>query len=278
MVSVQIGASFAKRLFPEIGAAGATAYRVALAALILAVVLRPWRSPPPRNAWPVLGLYGITLGLMNLLFYSALQRIPLGVAVAIEFVGPLSVAVLSSRRWIDLVWVGLAITGLLILLPLWTPAHALDLVGVLLALGAGMCWGLYIVAGRGAGEAHGAQATAIGMVVAAIVVLPAGAAHASAAMLQPSVLLTALGVALLSSVAPYSLEMYALTRIPTRVFGTLMSLEPAIAALMGLLILHERLTASQCLAIGVIMAASLGATLTIESGRADAAPTSYAVA
>jgi len=266
MVSVQIGASFAKALFPAVGAQGATALRVTLAALILVLTLRPWRKPPPRKTWLVLGGYGLALGVMNLSFYTSLQTIPLGVAVALEFTGPLAVAVLSSRRWIDFLWIALAVAGLAILLPIWRQAHPVNPLGVGFALGAGVCWALYIVFGNRAGAAHGPGSTAIGMVIAALVVLPVGVAQAGTALLSPALLPVALGVALLSSVLPYSFEMFALTRIPIRVFGTLMSAEPAIAAGMGWLILHEHLTAPQWAAIGAIMAASLGATLTM--GRA----------
>jgi len=268
MISVQIGASFAKSLFPVVGAQGATTLRVTIAAAILVVALRPWRSRVDRAAWPVLLGYGVSLGVMNLLFYSCLQTIPLGVAVALEFTGPLGVAVLSSRRWIDFLWIGLAVAGLLTLLPLWKQPHPLDPVGIALALGAGLCWALYIVFGQKAGTAHGSQSTAIGMVIAAMVVIPVGVMHAGAGLLSPAIFLSAVGVAILSSVLPYSFEMFALTRMPVRVFGTLMSLEPAVAALMGWLILHEALSLHQGLAIAAIMLASLGTTLTMGAGGA----------
>jgi inner membrane transporter RhtA len=270
MVSVQVGASLAKGLFPAVGAQGATALRVTIAALILVAAFRPWRKLPPRKTWPVLGGYGLALGLMNLSFYTALQTIPLGVAVALEFTGPLAVAVLSSRRWIDFLWIALAVAGLAILLPIWRQAHPVNPLGVGFALGAGVCWALYIVFGNRAGAAHGPGATAIGMVIAALVVAPVGAAQAGSALLSPALLPVALGVALLSSVLPYTFEMFALTRIPIRVFGTLMSVEPAIAACMGWLILHERLTTPQWAAIGAIMAASIGATLTMGRTAAPA--------
>lgn len=272
MVSVQIGASFAKSLFPLVGAQGTTALRVGLAALILTLVLRPWRKPVAQGQWPVLVAYGVTLGLMNLFFYSALQSIPLGIAVALEFTGPLGVAVLASRRAIDFLWIALAAAGLLALLPLGAETQGLDPMGVLLALAAGLCWGLYIVFGQKAGAAHGAQATAFGMIIAAMVVAPIGLIQAGSALFAPSLLASAFGVAVLSSVLPYSLEMFALARIPTRVFGVLMSVEPAIAALMGLLILHETLNLRQGLAIAAIMAASLGTTLTMAGDGLRDAP------
>jgi inner membrane transporter RhtA len=272
MISVQIGAAFAKGLFPVVGAQGATALRVTLAAIILAAVLRPWRSRVAPGAWRVLIGYGVSLGVMNLLFYSALQTIPLGVAVALEFSGPLGVAVLASRRWIDFLWIALAIAGLLALAPLWKQAHPLDPVGILLALGAGLCWALYIVFGQKAGTAHGSQATGVGMIIAAMVALPVGLLHAGAALFSPAIFVSAVAVAILSSVLPYTLEMFALTRMPVRVFGTLMSLEPALAALMGWLILHEALNPRQALAIAAIMVASLGTTLTMGGGKAPPAP------
>lgn len=268
ILSVQSGASLAKGLFPILGAQGTAALRVGFAALILGAVVRPWRNPPQARAWPVLAAYGAALGLMNLVFYAALQRIPLGVAVAVEFTGPLGLAVLSSRRWIDFLWIALAAAGLLTLLPLWRQPHPLDPAGVVLALAAGVCWAAYIVFGRAAGTAHGPQATSLGMLVAALVVVPFGLVHPSAAMLEPRVLATGLGVAVLSSVLPYSLEMFALTRIPVRVFGVLMSLEPAGAALMAWIILREALSLRQVLAILAIMAASLGVTLTLSAGKA----------
>lgn len=273
MISVQIGAAFAKGLFPIVGPLGTTALRVAIAAAILVAVLRPWRTRVAREAWPVLAGYGLTLGLMNLLFYSALSRIPLGIAVALEFTGPLGVAVLASRRWIDFLWIGLAVAGLLGLLPVGDQAQPLDPTGIVIALGAGLCWGLYIVFGQMAGTAHGAQATAIGMVFAAAVAVPVGLMQAGASLFTPAILGSAVVVAVLSSVLPYSLEMYALVRMPKRVFGVLMSVEPAVAALIGLLVLHEALSPRQGLAIAAIMAASLGTTLSLRTDR-RAAPRS----
>ena len=269
MISVQAGASYAKSLFPIVGSSGTTALRVALAAVILGLFLRPWRSGLPQRDRLVLLLYGASLGTMNLLFYASLQTIPLGVAVAVEFIGPLGVAVAASRRPTDFLWVLLAAAGLTALLPVWRQAHPLDTVGLLLALGAGACWALYIVFGQKAGAAHGAKATAWGMMVATVVALPVGLAHAGLALFSPSLLVGAVGVALLSSVIPYSFEMFALARLSSRVFGTLMSLEPAVAALFGRLLLHEALTALQCTAIGVIMVASFATVLTSRRDQPD---------
>ena len=267
MVSVQIGASIAKHLFPIVGATGAAALRVALAALILGILMRPWRGLQPQRDRGFLIAYGLSLGLMNLLFYLALQTIPLGVAVAVEFIGPLGVAVVASRRSTDFLWVGLAAAGLLILLPLWRQAHPLDPIGIMLTLGAGGCWALYIVFGQRAGAVYGVKATAWGMMIATLVVLPVGMAHAGWALLSPAILVSAIGTAVLSSVVPYTFEMFALTRLSSRVFGTLMSLEPAVAALVGLVILHEALTPLQCAAVGVIMIASFGTVVTSRSDQ-----------
>jgi inner membrane transporter RhtA len=262
MVSIQFGASFAKRLFPVVGAEGTTALRLGLASIILFAVLRPWRSRLSRASLPALLVYGASLGAMNLLFYMAIRTVPLGIAVALEFVGPLAVAMVSSRRAIDFAWIALAVAGLAWLLPAFGAAEAIDRAGAALALAAGGCWALYIVFGQKAGAAHGAQATAFGSIVAALIVMPIGIAHAGTSLLAPPVLLTGLVVALLSSALPYSLEMIALTRLPTRTFGTLMSGEPAVAAVIGFAVLGEALTPVQWLGIGAVMLASAGTALT----------------
>jgi inner membrane transporter RhtA len=263
MVSVQGGASIAKQLFATLGPAGTVALRVAFAALMLVVVERPWRHRLDVKALRVIVAYGAALGTMNLTFYLALARIPLGLAVAIEFAGPLAVAVLASRRPLDALWVMLAVVGIVSLLPLGAvdAGAALDPVGVAMALAAAACWAIYIVIGRRAGTvAPSGAATAIGMVVAALVALPVGIAQAGGALLNLSVWPFALGVALLSSAIPYSLEMRALKVLPAKTFGILMSLEPAMAAIFGLTVLGERLTPMQWGAIGCVMAASAGST------------------
>ena len=262
MFCFQTGASLAKQLFPAVGAEGTVALRTGLSALILIVLWRPWHARLTRNNWQALAVYGAALGTMNFLFYMALRTVPLGIAVALEFSGPLAVTLLSSRRVLDFVWIALALAGLAFLLPLTHAASPLDLRGAALALGAGACWGLYIVFGQKAGADHGGHTTMLGSAVAALVVVPFGIAHAGVGLLQPKIWPYALMVAALSSALPYSLEMVALRSLPTRVFGTLMSLEPAAAALMGFLLLREHLTVTQWLAIGAVMLASAGMTLT----------------
>jgi inner membrane transporter RhtA len=261
MLSIQCGASLAKSLFPAVGASGATALRLAFATVLLAIVFRPWRMRITRRQWPPMLLYGVSLGLMNLAFYKALETVPLGIAIALEFTGPLAVALFGSRHLRDVAWVVLAVAGLLLLVP-DTGAEALDPVGVAYALGAGACWALYIVFGQKAGGAHGAQTVALGTIIAAVVAVPIGVAQAGSALLSPALLPIALAVALLSSAFPYSLEMIALTKMPARTFGMLMSLEPAIGALCGLLFLGERLSLLQWLAIAAIIVASAGAATT----------------
>ena len=264
MVSIQAGASFAKALFPAVGAEGTTALRLGFGALMLTLVLRPWRAKITRDNWRILAAYGIVLGLMNLTYYMALTRIPLGIAAAIEFTGPLVVAVCTSRRKVDLIWVALAAGGLLLLLPLKDSAHALDPIGILYALLAGAGWGTYVIIGKRAGNALGSSTPALGMIIGALVVLPFGIAEAGPALLSPALLPTALLVAALSSAIPFAFEMVALRGLQPQTYGTLTSMEPAIGALAGLVILHEALPFIQWLAIGLIVCASIGTTMTIK--------------
>lgn len=263
MISIQSGASLAKSLFPLVGAPGVTALRLALGTLILVVIFKPWRLRfAPEQRLPLL-LYGLSLGAMNYLFYLSIQRIPLGVAVALEFTGPLAVALFGSRRPLDFVWVALAVLGLWFLLPLGQSVAQIDPVGALLALGAGACWAVYILTGQRAGEEHGPATVAMGSLIAAVVFVPMGMIQASDTLFQWGLLLPGLGMAILSTALPYSLEMVALTRMPSKTFGTLMSMEPALAALSGMVFLGETLTATQTLALGAIILASMGSTLTM---------------
>lgn len=264
MTSIQGGASLAKSLFPLVGAPGVTAIRLALGTLILVAVFKPWRLRFKAEQRLPLLIYGLSLGAMNYLFYLSIQTIPLGVAVALEFTGPLTVALFSSRRAVDFIWVVLAVTGLWFLLPLGKDIAHVDLTGAAFALGAGACWALYILSGQKAGADHGPATVAIGSLIAAVIFVPIGAWEAGSALWHWSLLPLGLGVAILSTALPYSLEMVALTRLPTRTFGTLMSMEPGLAALSGMLFLGEHLTLVQWLALLSIIAASVGSTLTLK--------------
>lgn len=262
MASIQSGASLAKSLFPVLGAPGVTALRLALGTLILVGIFKPWRLRFAREQRLPLLFYGLSLGAMNYLFYLSIQRIPLGIAVALEFTGPLAVALFASRRLVDFIWVALAVLGLWFLLPLGRNVAHVDLAGAALALGAGACWAIYILAGQRAGEEHGPATVAMGSLIAALVFVPIGALQAGDALWHWSIVPLGLAIAILSTALPYSLEMIALTRLPTRTFGTLMSMEPALAAISGMVFLGEVLTFSQTMALGAIIAASMGSTLT----------------
>jgi inner membrane transporter RhtA len=259
MVSTYAGAAFAKHLFPLVGAEGVVALRVGLSALLLAAFTRPWRALPSRADIPNLLLYGLTLGCMNLLIYRAFSRIPIGIAVSIEVMGPLAVVLLSSRRARDFVWVACAGFGLWLLLPLRGTAAALDPAGIAYAAGAAFCWAMYIVFGKRASQSQGSGTVAWGMLAASIFIVPIGVVYAGGALLSPFVLAAGLAVAVLSSAAPYTLEMIALRKLPRRVFGILVSSSPAVAALAGFLVLGERLAGAQWLGIGLVILAC-GAT------------------
>ena len=272
MASIQSGASLAKSMFPLVGAQGTTTLRLIFASLIMLVLLRPWRARFTSSTLKSVIIYGLALGGMNFLFYMSLRSVPLGIAVALEFTGPLAVALYASRRAMDFVWIGLAVIGLLLLIPIGQTGAAIDLVGAGYALGAGVCWALYILYGQKAGAEHGIQTAALGVMVAALFVAPIGIVHAGSALLNPALLPVAIGVAILSTALPYSLEMVALTRLPARTFGTLMSIEPAFGALSGLLFLNEVLSMAQWLAIAAIITASMGATLSMRKGKPATGP------
>jgi inner membrane transporter RhtA len=257
IVSVQLGSALAKQLFSEVGSFGTVALRLFFAAAILMLLWRP-SLRMSRQAWTVVVAYGLTLGLMNLCFYLALDRLPLGIAVTVEFLGPLTVALIGSRRWLDALWAALAAAGVVLLMG---GGGEVDLIGLLFALAAGACWGLYIVVSAALGR-HTAEGNglALGMIVAALVAVPIGVADSGTALVQPWVLVAGLGLALLSSVVPYSLDLEALRKMPPRVFGILMSLEPAMAALIGLVVLQELLHWSQWIAVLCVVVASVGAT------------------
>jgi inner membrane transporter RhtA len=262
MTTIQSGASLAKQLFPIVGPGGTIALRVGLSALILLLIFRPWQLRLSLSQWRSMVIYGASLGGMQLMFYFAIERIPLGIGVALEFSGPLLIAFLSSKRKKDLIWVALAILGIVFLLPDLTGVDALDPIGVALALAAGGCWAAYIWFGQRAGSVGSGGATvAIGMTIAALFAFPIGVVLSEASIFTWSILPMALSVAILSSAVPYCLEMAALKRLSTQHFSVLMSLEPAIAALAGLIILQEQLSLTQWAAITMIITASIGSTL-----------------
>ncbi|MBK0061038.1 threonine/homoserine exporter RhtA [Pseudomonas sp. S44] len=263
MASIQSGASLAKSMFPVVGAQGTTTLRLIFASIIMLALLRPWRARFNASTLRSVIIYGLALGGMNFLFYMSLRTVPLGIAVALEFTGPLAVAIFASRRALDFLWIALAIVGLLLLIPTGQTGASLDLTGAAYALGAGVCWALYILYGQRAGAENGIQTAALGVLIAALFVAPIGIAHAGSALLTPALIPVALAVAILSTALPYSLEMVALTRMPARTFGTLMSIEPAFGALSGLLFLGEVLSLTQWLAILAIITASVGATLSM---------------
>ncbi len=262
MASLSIGASFAKNLISVIGPQGAVTFRVVIAALILLALWSPWRLRlSGRNAGTII-LYGAALGALNLLFYMSIRSIPIGIAVAVQFLGPLTVAIATSRRASDLVWIVFAVEGVLMLLPLAQTGSSLDPTGIAYALGAAICWALYIVFGQMTAGAHPGQTTALGMTTASLIVLPFGIANAGVRLLDPSLFLAGLTVAILSSAVPHSLQMVALRRLPKRTYSIMLSLEPAMSALAAALILNERLTQVQSLAIGCIIIASIGTAAT----------------
>ncbi len=263
MASLCIGTSFAKSLFDAVGAQGTTAYRLGFSALLLWCVWRPWRFPLSRKNALAIASYGLCLGLINFLFYMAIRTVPLGLCIAIEFLGPLSLAIFSSRRKIDFLWIGFVALGLYLLIPQsQQDVSAIDPVGVMYAIGAGVFWALYIVFGQRTRNIHPGQATSLGITVAALFVLPFGISHSGATLLTPAFIISGLIVAVLSSAIPYSLEMISLRSLPRKTMSILLSLEPAMGALAGLVILHEQLTIGQWLAIAFIVAASIGCAMT----------------
>ena len=268
LITLCAGTSLAKGLFPFVGAEGTTTYRLVFSTLLLMAFWRPWRRAWTWADVPILVLFGATLGLMNLLFYNAIKTVPFGLAIAVEFTGPLAVALWSSKKPLDFVWIVLAVAGMGLILPLGKTmgadmqAAAIDPVGIAYALGAGACWAVYIVVGQRVADRIGAFATPMGMLVAALLVTPVGISVAGSSLLNPEWMLAGLGIALLSSAIPYSLEMYSLKHLPKQTFSILLSLEPAVGALAGWLVLSEQLSTQQLVAIGLIMAASMGSAMT----------------
>jgi len=265
-LSLQVGAAIATRLFPEVGPAGTLTLRLVFAAVALVAVVRPrpgaLRRARPADLAVVVG-FGLTIAAMNLSFYEAIDRVPLGVAVTLEFAGPLALAVAASRRWSHVLWALLAAAGVFLLAGgdlLGTVRH-LDAAGVGFALLAGGCWAVYIVANKQTGERFsGTSGLAWAMVAAAVVAVPVGAAEAGSHLFRPAVLAAGVGVAVLSSALPYSFEMAALRRVTPRAFGILLSMAPAIAALVGLVMLGQHLAPSEVAALVLVVAANVGSS------------------
>ena len=261
IISVQGGASLAKGLFPVLGAEATTLMRVGLSALILMAVNRTNLRKLTPQQWKAVIAYGVILGAMNLVFYQAIKRVPLGLGVTLEFIGPLMVAVFGSRRAMDVLWVLLAAAGIVLIAP-WD-TRSVDPIGVILALLAGGFWAAYIVLGARVSKVlNDRDAVTVGMIFGTLVVLPFGIGSGGLHQLTYAMLLTVTGLALLSSAIPFTLEMSALRQMPARTFSILLSLEPAIAALCGLVFLHESLSFYEWIAVVLVVVASAGAALT----------------
>jgi inner membrane transporter RhtA len=271
IVSVQVGSAVARRLFDDLGASGVTLLRLGLSALLLLVVLRPRVRRWTRQAWFAAGLLGGAMACMNLVFYLSLRTVPLGVAVTVEFVGPLLLALVQTRRLVDLLWALLAAAGVVLLG--FSPAADIPLTGLVLAFVAGLFWAGYILASAHVGQVlPGIDGLAVALGIAALLVLPFGIGGASAVVDKPGLLVAGAAVALLSSVIPYGLELSALRRLPTRVFGILMSAEPAAAAVSGLLVLGQKLHLRELAALALVSLASAGITLARRDDRAPLQP------
>lgn len=260
--SVQLGAAIAKTLFDDLGPGGTVFLRISFAAVVLLLLWRPKLGGYTRSEYLVAVVFGLALAAMNFSMYLALDRIPLGIAVTLEFVGPLGVAVAGSRRMLDLLWVVLAAAGILLLAPLGVLGESnLDPIGVLFALTAGLFWASYILLSAGTGSVFpGGTGLVISLCVGTVILLPIGISSGGYALLDPWLLLVGFGLAMLSSAIPYSLEMEALRKVPARVFGVLMSLEPAVATLLGFVVLGERLGPKSIAAILLVTTAAAGAS------------------
>lgn len=268
MISVQSSGSLAKMLFAQYPALTVSAMRLCFGALILSVIFKAWTINWGQIRWRAIISYGIALAGMNALFYLSLQRLPLGIAVAFEFIGPLSVALFYARQRYDLLWVGCAILGLILLFPFGQAQHGLDSLGILLALSAGACWALYIIAGQKPSGVSGNHTVFLGMTVGALILLPFALLSGNIGQVFefPNLFLFII-LAILASALPFSLEMLALKRLTPLSFGTLMSLEPAVAAFSGFIFLGEILLWNQWLALATIITASVGCTLTTQRAR-----------
>lgn len=260
-VSVQFGAAIAVLLIPRAGALGVVSLRLALGAVVMVLVCRPRLRGHSRADWGTVLVFGAVMAAMNCIFYQASDRIPLSVAVTLEVLGPLALSVIVSRKLVNVLWAGLALTGVVLLNG--GTFDRLDPVGTACALAAGVLWAFYIIFSARTGRRFPqADGLALAMVVGAVLALPLGVAESGAKLVVPSTLGLGLAVAVMSSVLPYTLELLALRRLPASTFAVLMSLEPAVAAGAGFLVLHQALSAVDALAIALVIAASMGAVRT----------------
>lgn len=272
IVTTQLGASLAKGLFDDLGPGGTTFLRVAIAAGLLALVARPSVAGRSRGDLGTVALFGMSLAGMNLCFYEAIDRIPLGIAVTIEFIGPLGVAVALSRRRLDLLWVAFAATGVTLFADRGE-GGSLDATGVAFVLAAAGFWAAYILLSARTGRAFpGGAGLTMAMVVGAVLLVPIGVADGGASLLQPELLAAGAAVALLASAIPYALELEALRRMPTGLFGIVLSVEPAVAATLGFAILGQDLGARDVVAIGLVVVASAGASLAAPPAAPEVPP------
>lgn len=257
MISIQSGASLAKSLFPKVGALGVTSLRLFLATIIVLIIFKPWKKRISFCSIKNLIIYGLSLGLMNLFFYMSLQKIPLGIAVALEFTGPLTIAIFSSRRILDIFWVLMVIIGLSFLLPINSEINKIDIIGIIYALFSGFFWGMYIIFGQRAGSNYGSSTVALGLSISTLIFFPIGILNVGMSLFDISILPIAFAVAILSTAFPYTVEMFALMQMPKKIFSILMSLEPAIGAFIGTIFLHEHLILTQWFALFCIIVASI---------------------
>jgi inner membrane transporter RhtA len=271
MAAFQVGAAFAKDLFPKVQPTGAAALRLLFGSLMLLALVRPWRNWP-RKA-PLVSMLGLGAAMAGAIqmFYLAIDHLPLGIAIAIQFLGPLAIAVFGSRRLVDLIWAVLAAAGVWCLVAVGKTGERIDLIGVAWAIGAGASWAGYILLGRRVTASFGNSTAAIAVSIAAIIIIPIGYANVGSALFSIDLIPLALLVALFSAAIPFSLEFFAMPRMPPRVFAVFMSIEPAFGVLFGFLILHESLTIVQIAGISMVILAAAGAAA--NAGSAQAHPT-----
>jgi len=266
MISLYSGAVIAKWLFTQVSTEVTVILRLTFGAIILTAFIQPWKGTKiTLSILKSLLFYGVTLGLMNFLFYMAIQSLPIGLAVTLEFVGPLSLALIAARKFLDFMWVALAVLGIYLLMPNHNH-NQIDINGMIYALSAGAMWALYILFGHKSGANLGMRAAPLGTLIAAITVIPLGFNNLLLNMetlLTPQILAAGALMALMTSTIPYGIELYAMTKMPARTFSILMSLEPVMGALMGLILLDEKLLFIQWFAIVAIVIASCGATISI---------------